>query len=179
MRLTRASLGLALLVAATLFVVWPASGRQQGPAPETMPVQMLGTGSADSLWSGARPRDPELAKMIDAEVKAQQDVTKLTAAYGRTEGEDARSKVKEKLSAALVKQFDAQQKRRELELSRVEAQVKKLRALMKKRDEERKTIIDKRLDQLIREADGLGWSPPPALRPGGFGNYSSARPREQ
>jgi hypothetical protein len=41
---------------------------------------------------------------------------------------------------------------------------------MKKRDEERKTIIDKRLDQIVREAEGLGWSPPPGPR----GTSSSA-----
>jgi hypothetical protein len=162
MRVTRTILALGVLVIAALFAVWPASGQQTTPAPLVEVPQLANHQLAYGMLGG-RPRDKELAKLIDAEVSAQREVSRLTTEYGRTEGNEARTKVKDKLSAALVKQFDAQQKRRELELSRVEAQVKKLRELMKKRDEERKTIIEKRLDQLVREADGLGWAPPPAV----------------
>ena len=38
--------------------------------------------------------------------------------------------------------------------------MKKLRDVMKKRSDARATIIDKRLDQLLNEASGLGWSTP-------------------
>jgi hypothetical protein len=53
-----------------------------------------------------------------------------------------------------------------------------VRELMTKRSQERKVIIDKRLDQLVREAEGLGWAPPPGPRSGSpFGrNYSASSP---
>ncbi|HEV3024616.1 MAG TPA: hypothetical protein VGX76_19205, partial [Pirellulales bacterium] len=44
----------------------------------------------------------------------------------------------------------------------IEARVKKLREVINKRNEAKRSIIDKRLDQLIREADGLGWNAPAA-----------------
>jgi hypothetical protein len=31
---------------------------------------------------------------------------------------------------------------------------------MKKRADAQKSIVEKHLDQLLREADGLGWTPP-------------------
>jgi hypothetical protein len=165
----RSLLALGLLTAATLLAVWPASSRSQ-PAPEVLALpNMPRTASYSVFGQPMQPRDPELAALCDAEVGAAREVNRLTAEYSKTEGNEARTKIKDKLAAALEKQFTAQQKRRELELARVEAQVKKLRELMKKRDEQRKTIIDNRLDQLVREADGLGWTPPPVRQPGNGG----------
>jgi hypothetical protein len=173
MRFTRArwipafALGAILLLAA-----WPAAGQQDPLVAEP------GGNSAYRMWGGGGPRDRELDKLIAAENAAAREVATLVAEYGRTEEEAPRAKIKEKLSAALAKQFDAQQKRRELELVRAEAKLKKLRELMKKRGEERRTIIDKRIDQLIREAEGLGWSPPPGPRAGGYtaNRYGSGAP---
>lgn len=110
-------------------------------------------------------RDPELEKLHAEETSAADEVSRLVAEYSRTEDEKDKEKVKTRLAASLTKQFDAQQKRRDVELARVEAQLKKLRELMKKRGEERKPIIDRRLDQLLREVEGLGWAPPAGLRP--------------
>jgi hypothetical protein len=110
-------------------------------------------------------RDPELEKLHGEEASAANEVSRLVAEYSRTEDEKDKEKVKTRLATALAKQFDAQQKRRDVELARLEAQLNKLRALMKKRGEERKPIIDRRLDQLVREAVGLGWAPPAGPRP--------------
>jgi hypothetical protein len=172
MRFTRTSLALGMLVALSLFAVWPAASQTTSAfaQPRAEVAQNPWANHIGQYGYTGQPRDPELAKLIDVEVTAEREVGRLTKEYAKTEGNEARTKVKDKLSAALVKQFDAQQKRRDLELDRVEKQVKKLRDLMKKRDEERKTIIDRRLDQLVREADGLGWAPP-AVRQPGSGNY--------
>jgi hypothetical protein len=168
MRFTRTSLALGVLIAGTLFVAWPAAS--QSPFTQAQPNLDLAA-NVFQPGHGWNPRDPELAKLINAEVTAEREVNQLKGEYAKTEGNEARTKVKDKLNAALSKQFDAQQKRRELELDRVEKQVKKLRDLMKRRDEERKKIIENRLDQLVREADGLGWAPPVVRQPGN-GNYN-------
>jgi hypothetical protein len=168
MRSTRLAIGSWLVLGAlVVFLPWPAVG--QAPAEKDFySSQSLDTGGNHSLWYGNRygrgGRDPELSKLLSAESSAEREVNGLVAEYSRKEDDKERAKVKEKLSAALSKQFDLQQKRREHELAKVEAQVKKLRELMKKRGEERKAIIDRRLDQLMREAEGLGWTPPPGLR---------------
>jgi hypothetical protein len=163
--------GAALLVAVTLlasgFLLTDQAAGQQ-PAGNQAYQPSLSSPGGMGVWSAyqrAGSQDPEVRKLIAAEVKAEQEVAALVAEYSKTEEDGDRAKVKSKLAAALAKQFDLQQKRRELELARVEAQLKKLRELMKKRADERKTIIDKRIDQLVREADGLGWAPPAGLSP--------------
>jgi hypothetical protein len=167
MRSTHLAIGSWLALAALVVLLpWPAVG--QAPAEKDYySSQTLDTGGNHSLWYnryGRGGRDPELNKLLVAESNAEREVSGLVREYSRKEDDKERAKIKEKLSAALSKQFEAQQKRREHELAKVEAQVKKLRELMKKRGEERKTIIDRRLDQLMREAEGLGWTPPPGLR---------------
>jgi hypothetical protein len=106
------------------------------------------------------PRDNELHTLLSEESKAAEGGTRLMKEYAGTDNEDMRAKIKTKLGEALGKQFDLQQKRRELELSRLEARMKKVRDLMKRRSDARTTIIEKRLDQVLREADGLGWGAP-------------------
>jgi hypothetical protein len=68
-----------------------------------------------------------------------------------------RSEVRAKLSENLGKQFDLRQKRHGLEIESLEAQVKKLRELVRKRQDSREEIISRRVDQILREAEGLGW----------------------
>jgi hypothetical protein len=111
---------------------------------------------------GQGGQDKELNTRFQEEAKAEQEVANLMAQYSHTEDDAERAKIKPKLAAALGKQFEAQQQRRAVELKRLEAQLKKLRDLMEKRSEQKQTIIDKRLDQIVREAEGLGWSPPPS-----------------
>jgi hypothetical protein len=68
-----------------------------------------------------------------------------------------RSDVRTKLAENLGKQFDVRQKRHGLEIEALETQVKKLKELVRRRQESRTEIISHRVDQILREAEGLGW----------------------
>jgi hypothetical protein len=68
-----------------------------------------------------------------------------------------RDKIKGQLTELLEKQFDQRQKRHEEEIKQLEAQVKKLKDLVDKRQENRREIISRRLDQIVKESQGLGW----------------------
>jgi hypothetical protein len=46
-------------------------------------------------------------------------------------------------------------------------QVAALRAVLKKRHDARQQIIDRRLEQVLQEAEGLGWSARATSRPQG------------
>jgi hypothetical protein len=142
------------------------------PAGDAKITSGVGQQHLSSLGTNSRlaAPDPELAKVQNDEARVQQEAAALTEEYSRTEDEGQRAKIKAKLSGALQKQFDLQQKRRDLEVARIETQLKKLQELMRKRSEARKTIIEKRLDQLLQEADGLGWTAPL-----GAPNYRSGR----
>jgi len=74
-----------------------------------------------------------------------------------TDSDTERDEIKAKLSANLGKQFDSRQKRHEQEIKALEAKVKKLKELVSKRQESRSEIISRRLEQILRDSQGLGW----------------------
>ena len=104
--------------------------------------------------------DPELNELRQSAAAMSNLAEGLAAQYAATEDGEKRAAIKAELMNSLTQQFEAQQQVRERELANVEARIKKLRELTQKRRDAQKTIIDQRLDQLLREADGLGWAPP-------------------
>jgi hypothetical protein len=137
----------------------PASGLELDANLAPVPVQ---AGQLLSLPS-RRGSDVELDKLLQEEASAEREVVHLVQSYAHSEGDTQRSRIKSSLATALAKEFDLQQKRRDVELARMEARLKKVRELMQKRSDARQSIIEKRLDQLLREAEGLGWTPPAGI----------------
>jgi flagellar motility protein MotE (MotC chaperone) len=149
---------LVLLVAggftcAAIFAQAPAADQKpEIPAiVETLPNQAQGVigygGNHSLLWgqTGSRNKTHELAKQ-----------------YVSTEKEDEKKKIRKDLADVLAQQFEAHAKHQEKELADLENQIAKLRATLKKRQENKMAIIDHRVDQLIRDAEGLGWTAPGA-----------------
>jgi hypothetical protein len=123
--------------------------------------------------------DPEMSKLIQAEHELDRQSDDLVKQYGGTEDYTQREKLRTQLRELLVKQFDAQQQRREKELERVEKRISDLRAQIKKRTSVRNEIVDRRLENLTSEADGLGWTTPAGGGPQGlsvFGGQPRPRP---
>jgi uncharacterized protein YicC (UPF0701 family) len=68
-----------------------------------------------------------------------------------------RTEIKAYLSESLSKQFDASQRRYGLRIEALEAQIKRLKDLVRKRQENRAEIISRKLDQIVRDSQGLGF----------------------
>jgi hypothetical protein len=135
-------------------------------------VYQAGPGWAgDMVGYGLGPGhdDPELSKLIQSEHELDRQSDDLVRQYGATEDYTQREKLRTQLREVLGKQFVAQQQRRERELVRVEERLSKLREQLKKRNSARDTIIDRRLETLTSDADGLGWTPPASGGPQGLG----------
>lgn len=126
--------------------------------------------------------NPELAEWKRTDGALAQETAQLTDRYAETEDAEKRSQIKAKLAELLTKHFEVQQQIREQELAAIEARVKKLRDVAQKRREAQQQIVNDRLEQLLREADGLGWTPPansvsgsrpaaPSYAPPGAGFY--------
>ena len=142
-----------------------ASGLSADSAPTVAPDDQ-GAGSpesrpgADNLLASPASEpaaDPALRKLgtEEAALRRQADllIRQLEAA-----GSDAlRHDIKAKLGETLSKQFDAGQKRYGLEIEALEAQIKRLKDLVRKRQENRAEIISRRLDQIVRDSQGLGF----------------------
>jgi hypothetical protein len=135
-----------------------------GPAaPPPVTVQVapgnLYAPSGPMLYPGAPPADdPEMNELTGQDQQLEQEVQSLARQLAGTDDDKTKADLKEKLAATLERQFDAQQKLRQREISRIEARVQKLRELVQKRTESRRKIIDNRFDQLLNDAEGLGWS---------------------
>jgi hypothetical protein len=97
------------------------------------------------------------AKSSAEEQQLAHQANELAHKLRDAKGDNDKDKLKTKLTETLEKQFDVRQKRHTTEIDNLEAQVKKLKELVQKRQEARRDIITKRLDQLQREAEGLGW----------------------
>ena len=93
----------------------------------------------------------------DAERTLIHRADELAKKLGETKSETDRSQIKTELQELLEKQFGLRQKRHQEEIAALEAKVKKLKDLVEKRQENRREIIAKRLDQILSNAEGLGW----------------------
>ncbi len=109
---------------------------------------------------GVAEDDPEMGELAQVEAKASQESAEILSRYAATDNAADQKELKAKLRTALEDQFRVQLKRQQIELARIEERVRKLREQFKKRNDTRDTIIDRRLDQLINEAEGLGWTQP-------------------
>jgi hypothetical protein len=75
--------------------------------------------------------------------------------------EDVRSEAEDNLRKALGEAFAARMGEHEKQVEELEARVKELRAQLDRRRENQDEIIEFRFQELLREAQGLGWGGEP------------------
>jgi flagellar motility protein MotE (MotC chaperone) len=98
--------------------------------------------------------------------KDQAQATKLAKQYAKAEKEDEKKEIRKKLSDVLATQFDQHVKQQQKELEDLEKQIASVRTTLKKRADAKTSIVDRRAEQLILEAEGMGWSIPSTPRAG-------------
>jgi len=86
-----------------------------------------------------------------------QQAMEILAKYQGTEDSAQREKLRGDLQKIVSEQFDLRQQVRQKELEQLEAQVRRLRAIHGRRQEEKEAIVKDRVQQLLRDAEGLGW----------------------
>jgi hypothetical protein len=74
--------------------------------------------------------------------------------------EDERREIRKNLMEVLNQQFDVHIKQQQKELDDLEKQISKLKDVVKKRLDAKSTIVERRLEQLVQDAEGLGWNAP-------------------
>lgn len=123
----------------------PAGYPQGGPPPGMM---MGGSGMMGPVMSQSQIQEMNLAHYAKS----------LLSRYGKEQKPEVKEKIKSDLRSVLHQQFRLQHQRRDAELARVERRLADLRARLKKRGDAQSTIVDRRLEQLVNDVDGLGWS---------------------
>ncbi len=140
----------------------PATAGKPVVPPATSPEDHLLTplyipgASYDAQW-GNRLSATSGFNVLKVYAPADADTLNLTKQLSEAKSDGDKEKIKEKLKELLLKQFDEKQKRHEKELEALEAQVKKLKEMVGKRQDNKKDIVEERMKQLQRDALGLGW----------------------
>jgi hypothetical protein len=133
------------------------------PHPVPLPPQPPGAG-----YSGVTTANPSMNYAVyehrphvitwrAEENNLFQQAERLSRQLAEAKSDGDRGKIKDQLNEVLEKQFDQRQKRHEEEIKALEAQIKKLKDLVDKRQENRREIIGARLNQIVKESQGLGW----------------------
>src|SRR5205823_5847514 len=102
---------------------------------------MAAVGSSALVASAQPPQPSNPARHAD----------QLARQRGEAGSDADRDKLRAKLGEVLEKQFDQRQRRHEAEIEALEAQVKKFKDLVQRRQENRREIIGRRLEQVLRE----------------------------
>lgn len=145
-----AAIGSTALVASAqqaTYSLGTAASPQPSPAPAVPPPPARNPGAWTISSNGYSAGDAAIGR----------EAHQLAKAFAREDSDSGREKIKRQLGELLKEQFDKRQKRQEDEIKNLEAQVKRLRDQVDKRQENRRDIIAQRLDQIVRESQGLGW----------------------
>ena len=131
-------------------------GREGGPRGRGMPGTMGPPNMGPGNMGPRNMRDPEMAKLEEADMDLDRQTHELAEQFRREEGAEDREKLKEMLTVVVDKHFQVRQERRELEIKRLEAQLERLRAALKKRMDDRQAIVKQRISNLLGD-DELGF----------------------
>ncbi|WP_165249582.1 hypothetical protein [Paludisphaera soli] len=148
----------------------PAPARVARPSEPTRAVGLPGERSPfeldDSPSTDLDPVFPTPGDRVpgapaeDGEALTRRYIRKLAevrSAAASPESDSAIRQMEASIRGQLGQQFDARQRRYVDEIEALEAKVARLRALVDKRQENRDDIVQKRLNQLLSESEGLGW----------------------
>jgi hypothetical protein len=114
------------------------------------------------LWKpGMNPDDPEVDEIdlmdMGWEERHKRVQQAILRQYVEAKEEAKRASLKSFLQRAVLEEFEDRQHSRKLELMRMENELKRLLDLHKNREQRKDRIVTGRVEQLIRDAEGLGW----------------------
>jgi hypothetical protein len=98
-----------------------------------------------------------MEKLDTAEARLEARSQDITAHYRATTSESDRDALRGDLEDIVLQQFEVRQQRRQLELERLERQLKRLRESIEKRTSSRDSLIKQRVEQLVGEESDLGF----------------------
>jgi len=98
--------------------------------------------------------DPEMRDLLRQDTEMDHKTRELAVRIHESRGEE-RTKLKAELSELVNKHFDVRQKRRELQLKRMEDELQRLREAISSRNKSRESIVTSHMKELIGEERDL------------------------
>ncbi|MHC4398472.1 MAG: hypothetical protein ACYTG0_02195 [Planctomycetota bacterium] len=106
--------------------------------------------------------DPEMAKLVEDDQQMSRETVDLAASCRKEADTAKRAELRKSLQELVGKHFDLRQQARELQIARLEAELKKIRDKVQKRNDARELIVDRHVALLLKEEDELAFPPPPS-----------------
>lgn len=151
----------------------PAAAPPPEPAPALPLTQPRAEGGATyiygppSVYGGRGPyavdsdlmaQSEEMQALMRKDIELEGQVQQTVTAYSDPNTDERkREDLRTGLTDLLDQQFSVRQERREMEIKQIEERVKKLRDALDKRADAKDKIIERRLNDLLSDAEGLGW----------------------
>ena len=107
--------------------------------------------------AGPQRPDPEIEQLLKKDTEMEVQVQVLVKEWHEQKDEKVRGDLRSQVEKLTKEHFDLRQQRRELELSRLEAQLERVRASVKKRSEVKDLIIQRRIARLLGEEDDFAF----------------------
>jgi hypothetical protein len=107
-------------------------------------------------WESLEKNDPEMYKLLKEEAELDRRTFELVAQYRRAPGPQ-RDEIKKELEKLVNQHFDVRQKRRHLEIKRLEEGLQRLRDAIEQRNKARKEVVGKRVVELLGQQDDIGF----------------------
>jgi len=110
-------------------------------------------------------------------MQLQSETRALAQKYAKSDKEEEKKELRKKLAEALSQQFDLHMQQQKEELQELEKQITDLRSLIQKRQEAKNSIVERRIDQLAQDAQGMGWQTPDSnMHWSPFGDFAPPPP---
>ncbi len=113
--------------------------------------------------------NPASFGLFPGQADPRNEASQFAQRYVKAEKEEDKRDLRKKMDDVLSKQFDQHMQQQTNELKELEKQIDQLKATLRKRQEAKETIVRRRAEQLINEAEGLGWTAPSSPRGGSSG----------
>lgn len=125
------------------------------PGPASLPFGAPMTGFAPT-----KP-DPALRELNAKYSELDAKVIALAKQHRAAKDDSERDRLRNELRKLTQEQFDARQKAREVELERLRKRLAEVEDSVRKREDLKEKIVDKRVADVLNEPDELQWETPP------------------
>jgi hypothetical protein len=143
----------------------PVGVPPQGMAPGSMPGSAFGGFGVGGMGGGMvmpgrpgpfeqHPDDAEMREILRQDMELEHKTHEFSMRIRESRGEE-RTKLKAELGELVNKHFDVRQKRRELQLKRMEDELQRLREAISSRNKSRESIVTNHIKELIGEERDL------------------------
>jgi len=134
----------------------PGLGGRRGGPPEGRGPMGMGPGFRARWphhdWKSVEENDPEMYPLLKEDYELERQSRELALQYRRAPISQ-RAAIRRQLQEVVTQHFESRQRRRLLELKRLEEELKRLRDAIDRRNEAREEVVGRRVSELLGEDD--------------------------